>query len=395
MDYSKYKVLYIDSKIISRNDIIWGLLELGFQVERAKTRVDLLESDDDEVELIKQELISFNFAVTQNFSLPVSKACYEMNIPYISWVYDSPQVALYHKDVCFPTNFIFAFDKKQVERIKAIGCENIYYQPLAANMLATSAINVTDDEMKKYGSDISFVGGIYNQSKYYSILEEASDNIKKNISELYKNVAGKWGKGISPLNYLCNETIQHFANYVDGSHIGKYLIEDRFLTEAIYIIPTLAGFERKEMLRHCSRLAETKLYTKTDKEQLSDLDNVIVCPPVDAANEVYKVYYSSKINLNITLRSIETGIPQRVFDIMSVGGPVLSNYQEELEELFVPGKDIILYNSFEEMEDKIKYYLSHENERIKIGINGYYRVRDEYNYKKSLTKIFEVVEKFL
>lgn len=113
--------------------------------------------------------------------------------------------------------------------------------------------------------------------------------------------------------------------------------------------------------------------------------------PVDSENEAYKVYYSTKINLNVTLHSIETGIPQRVFDIMSVGGFVLSNYQEEIGELFDIDKDIVVFRNIEEYEDKVKYYLSHEDERIKIGINGYLRVRDNYTYPILLEKIIDFV----
>ncbi len=51
----------------------------------------------------------------------------------------------------------------------------------------------------------------------------------------------------------------------------------------------------------------------------------------------FKVFYSSKININMTLRSIESGVPLRIIDIMSIGGFVMSNNQEEIPELFEEG----------------------------------------------------------
>lgn len=62
-----------------------------------------------------------------------------------------------------------------------------------------------------------------------------------------------------------------------------------------------------------------------------------------------KIFYLSKINLNITLPSIESGIPQRVLDIMGSGGFVLTNYQPEIEEVFEIGKDIEVFHTLEEL----------------------------------------------
>ena len=104
-----------------------------------------------------------------------------------------------------------------------------------------------------------------------------------------------------------------------------------------------------------------------------------------------KIFYLSKINLNITLRSIETGVPLRVFDIMSVGGFVMSNYQEELEELFVPDKEIVLFKDIPELLDKVNYYLSHEEERIRIAMNGYKKVREQYDIQHAVSKILKIV----
>ncbi len=105
----------------------------------------------------------------------------------------------------------------------------------------------------------------------------------------------------------------------------------------------------------------------------------------------YKVFYASKINLNITLRSIESGVPLRIFDIMSVGGFVLSNWQEELTELFEEDKEIVLFKTPEEMVEKIDYYLAHEKERIRIGINGYQKVKNCYTYEHQLQKLLAVL----
>ena len=98
------------------------------------------------------------------------------------------------------------------------------------------------------------------------------------------------------------------------------------------------------------------------------------------SEEMPKAFYVSKINLNITSRSIDSGIPQRVFDIMASGGFVLTNYQPELEEYFEIGKDLEVFHDLDELMEKVDYYLAHEEARIRIAMNGYRKVREKYSY---------------
>jgi spore maturation protein CgeB len=106
-----------------------------------------------------------------------------------------------------------------------------------------------------------------------------------------------------------------------------------------------------------------------------------------------KAFYLSKINLNITSRSIESGVPQRVWDILSVGGFCLTNYQPELEDYFEIGKDLDVYHNLEELDEKIAYYLKHDEERVRIAINGYKKMRKYHTtterLKKALAYIYE------
>lgn len=391
-DYSEIKIGYYDSTIIVRNEILWGLIELGFQVERSEVRVHLNEICDREMELLKAELDNFDYVITQNFSIELAEACYLKGKKYISWVYDSPQTSLYTKQALYPTNYIFAFDKIQVKRIKDIGCDRIFYQPLAANMLLTSMLDITDDDIKKFATDVSFVGQIYDQDFYRDLMESIPQSVVSEFNDMYKDINCNWHKGINPIGYLSDNAIKSLEVFLDKSFKDDYKIDERFLCELLIVIPSFSGEERLRVLNKCGSLFNTVLYTGADSSRAGELSGVSVRPPVDHDTDMYKVFYSSKINLNISLRSIESGIPQRVFDIMSVGGTVFTNYQEEVMELFVPDKDIVVFHDMDELADKAKYYLSHEEERVKIGINGYYRVRDEYNYVKSIEKMFAIVE---
>ena len=77
-----------------------------------------------------------------------------------------------------------------------------------------------------------------------------------------------------------------------------------------------------------------------------------------------------------------------VFDLMACGGFVLSNYQSEIPDIFVPDEDIVLYESIPDMLNKIEYYLTHEDERLSIAKNGYEKVKTLHSYDQRLLSIF-------
>ena len=103
-----------------------------------------------------------------------------------------------------------------------------------------------------------------------------------------------------------------------------------------------------------------------------------------------KIFYTSKINLNITLRSILSGIPLRVIDILGSHGFLLTNYQMEFTQYFKNGEDIVWYESNEDMMDKISFYLSHDSERERIAHNGNLKAQKYFTYERLLTEIFDI-----
>ena len=104
-----------------------------------------------------------------------------------------------------------------------------------------------------------------------------------------------------------------------------------------------------------------------------------------------KIFQCSKINLHMTARTIKSGTPQRIFDIMAAGGFVLSNYQSEIPEYFIPGKDLILYESIPDLIEKIRYFLAHEDERAQIAQNGYQKVKSCHTLVQRAQEILRII----
>ena len=101
-----------------------------------------------------------------------------------------------------------------------------------------------------------------------------------------------------------------------------------------------------------------------------------------------KVFRTSRINLNISLKLIESGIPLRVFDVLASGGFLITNYQPEIAEVFEPGNDLVVYENMTDLVTKVMWYLKHDEERERIAKNGFDKVKRLCTFEKRLEQIF-------
>lgn len=128
------------------------------------------------------------------------------------------------------------------------------------------------------------------------------------------------------------------------------------------------------------------LYTRSNT---APLQNVNVHNGAQTLTEMPKIFHLSKINLNMTVKSIQTGLPLRIFDIMGCCGFLMTNYQAELTDFFEIGVDVETYSSIEELVDKCSYYLTHEDARHSIAIHGYQKVCEKHTYIKRLAEMIK------
>lgn len=112
----------------------------------------------------------------------------------------------------------------------------------------------------------------------------------------------------------------------------------------------------------------------------------------DYINQMPEIFYTSKVNLNITLRSILSGIPLRVIDVLGSHGFLLTNYQQELSEYFINGEDLVWFEDKEDLMDKTNFYLTHDKERQRIAENGNHKVQQNFTYTELLPKIFSIAQ---
>ena len=147
--------------------------------------------------------------------------------------------------------------------------------------------------------------------------------------------------------------------------------------------------ERYLILALLSNHFQVRHYASEKEERLSKLEYMGYA---DYQKEMPKIFQLSKINLNISLKTIQTGIPLRALDIMACGGFLISNYQEELAEYFRIGEELVTYTDVEELVYLCDYFLREEEQRKRIAIAGQKRVKEAFSFERALQQILSVGE---
>ena len=111
-----------------------------------------------------------------------------------------------------------------------------------------------------------------------------------------------------------------------------------------------------------------------------------------ATEEMVKIFNASKIILNFAEsygRNSRPQIKNRIFEVCMAGGFLLCEYVPGIEDFFEIDKEIACFKNIDEAIDKIKYFLTHEDERKAIAQVGYKRARAEYTQTAKLIEVFK------
>lgn len=316
---------------------------------------------------------------------------HELHIKYAVYGMDSPSYGMYWPEISRYENCIlFQFDKKECHRMRQMGYQNVYYLPLAADMQRAQNLVITDEEIMKYQCDVAFVGSLYSNfyNKYDKNVNLFSVKQQQKFADIFERAAFYWD-GVDRLGEMLTEDVMDDVKKDCPEMFDiPYDMPPGYYFKQMFLARKLTNIERTLMVQMLAQRYDFRLYTWEEE----CVPNGVARYPAVRGEECLKALYSGKINLNITMRSIESGVPQRIYDIMSVGAFVLTSWSEEIPQLFEEGKEIVTFKTPEEMLQKIDYYLTHEKERLMIGYNGYKKVEECYSYEKQMEKMLRVVE---
>lgn len=320
-----------------------------------------------------------------NYFPVISQVCKKEAVRYISWTYDSPYVMLYSYTVINPCNTIYVFDKELYTEFHNAGITTVHYMPMAANTDRLERLCACSAGTYRY--DISFVGSLYTeQHNFFDRMTTLSDYTRGYLDALMAAQMKVQGYNFIQESLAPVMDDLYKALPMDPNPDG---VESREYLYAQYVINRkITGLERTDLLTAIAAGQTLDLFTHDANFAPANVHNHGI---VDYYTQMPLVFSQSRINLNISLRSIKSGIPLRAFDIMGSGGFLLSNYQADFLDDFIPGQDFDYYESKEDMLLKINYYLAHEDERAAVARNGHDKVAAAHTYRHRIREMLAAI----
>lgn len=258
---------------------------------------------------------------------------------------------------------------------------------------------------------------------YCMALESISSGFFNRIKRKYPYVQMVIGQHAAPLtknmqdlssyNLILSTVpalVQHFRNKGVKSEYFKLGFEPSVLKHVkvqkikddVVFIGSLSYATRKE--RTClidvlsSRLSNIKIYGNMDSTISKD-------SPIRKKNHnklfgayMYQKLLNSKIAINCHFHTEIYGnfaCNMRLYEVTGVGSLLITDNIPNISNLFIPGKEVVVYDSPEDCIKKIKYYLNHEKERNRIAKAGQRRTQREHAYYSRMKELIQIINKHI
>ena len=174
-----------------------------------------------------------------------------------------------------------------------------------------------------------------------------------------------------PASHCDNNRLAFDVLFIGFAEVERYK-DMLFLAENEVVINVFgSGWDHKFIKKHQNLILHYQELVGEDYSTAISCSKIVLC-------------FLRKANRDLqTSRSIE---------IPACRGFMLAERTDEHESLFEKDKEAVYFESKEELLDKVKYYLSCEEERIKIAQAGYLRSRkNDYSYDSRVKEILRLL----
>lgn len=380
---------------ICEDAVIRGLKELGHTVYEVILEVENKSPSGQEIldaVVMGMEKSNADIIFSINYYPALSEIARVYKLLYYSWIVDAPVLELYSKTIKNRCNRVFIFDSELYREISVYNPYNIFYLPLASDcdFYQKAIRHASLADVEKYTHNISFVGSLYTEKCPYDKVKNLSPKISGYLHGIMKAQEKIYGYYFVE-ELLSDELVDEFVKNYDGYYLAgeeDLLTKKRTLAQ-FYIGNKITAMERVDTFKYLSEKFEVDIYTASDTKEIPKLKNH---GTIMTHTQMPIVFNKSTINLNPTSKPIRSGIPLRIFDLLACEGFVLCNYQSDLLNEFLPGEELDIYSSIEELEEKIRYYLSHTDVCREIAHNGHEKVSKYHTYSLRLEQMFRLGE---
>jgi spore maturation protein CgeB len=82
----------------------------------------------------------------------------------------------------------------------------------------------------------------------------------------------------------------------------------------------------------------------------------------------------------------------RLYEATGVGTLLLTDEAKNLGELFEPGREVVTYADADDLAEKVRHYLAHEDERSAVARAGQERTLREHTYAERMRELVAILE---
>lgn len=378
------KVIFIDSAYVLTKECLFALEGLGHSVRYI--HIDQEHYDYEQfIRKLLQEFATFkpDFVLTINHlgfdkEGRLTELLSSLEIPYVSWYVDSPNVILtsFQKNVSAFCN-LFVWDKDYIRDLKQAGYTNIDYLPLGTSPEIFYPMPEVSSQIP-----VSFVGS----SMVYAIHKNIKSFIHRpDLLSVFDSVVQRF---LLSTDKHARKTVDSVCLNNQPLHFED--IDQRNDFEAAVLwratqLYRLSGIKQLAPFYPCIRGDENWIRLLDESFQLG--------PEVWYYDNLCEFYNKSTISFNITSKQMKYAVNQRVFDVPACKQLIITDYKEQLEELFDIKEEIVFYREIEEISDLVRYYLQNEAARSRIVESAHRTVLSRHTYKQRLQNMIGIIKK--
>lgn len=117
----------------------------------------------------------------------------------------------------------------------------------------------------------------------------------------------------------------------------------------------------------------------------------MICNEFVSNQEKAKAFLGAKMVINNIHPTEYQGINARAFEIAGCSGFQIINKRQGLPELFIPGEELVVYDSVDELKKIIASYMDEPAERQRISRNGFKRAHQDHTYAIRLNLMLKII----
>lgn len=316
--------------------------------------------------------------------LPIKDLYQKLKIPFCSWI--TTELCLLPPLTPLEYHYLFLSDKTTMNELSNKGYTNLYYLPLASNPDKFKKCSLTKEDLKRYGSNLSFVGTLNKDLGYQESREVLRRLFTEEVTE--EMIERKKKDSLLPIERIFND-IQKEKEWLQDFSLDKIYFRHplwRWLKVIEY-----EGLRRYriDVIKSVAPFG-VSLYGDPGWKEIAH-PNVKYMGKA-THEELIKIYNATKINLNIIASPLKDAVNVSTLNIPTCSSFMLSNFRGDLIRLFREGEEVVYFKDKEDLQEKVDYYLRNEEERIQIAKRGRERILKEHTFVHRMKRVLEIME---